>query len=107
MCYYSFNYNTFVLLRLLTKCAAATKIREINTCERTDRHACIPLQKCPGNLVLSILEFYYRMNPVDFSSSFVYHRLILSTLSVGAMLWLMAQLRRGRLRMVVYVVGSY
>ena len=40
------------------------------------------------------------------SSSFVYHRLILSTLCVGAMLWSMAQLRRGQLRMVVYVVGS-
>ena len=39
-------------------------------------------------------------------SSFVYHRLILSTLCVGAMLWSMAQLRRGQLRMVVYVVGS-
>ena len=37
------------------------------------------------------------------SSSFVYHRLIilLSTLCVGAMLWSMAQLRRGQLRMVV------
>ena len=41
------------------------------------------------------------------SSSFIYHRLILSTLCVGAMLWSMAQLRRGQLRMVVYVVGSY
>ena len=40
------------------------------------------------------------------SSSFVYHRLILSTLCVGAMLWSMAQLRRGQLRMVVYVAGS-
>ena len=38
------------------------------------------------------------------SSSFVYHRLILSTLCVGAMLWSMAQLRRGQLRIVVYVV---
>ena len=41
------------------------------------------------------------------SSSFVYHRLILSTLCVGAMLWPMAQLRRNQLRMVVDVVGSY
>ena len=40
------------------------------------------------------------------SSSIVYHRLIYSTQSVGAMLWSMAQLRRGQLRMVVYVVGS-
>ena len=40
------------------------------------------------------------------TSSIVYHRLIYSTQSVGAMLWLMAQLRRGQLRMVVDVVGS-
>ena len=40
------------------------------------------------------------------SSSIVYHRLIYSTQSVGAMLWSMAQLRRGQLRMVVDVVGS-
>ena len=40
------------------------------------------------------------------SSSIVYHRLIYSTQSVGAMFWLMAQLRRGQLRMVVDVVGS-
>ena len=33
------------------------------------------------------------------SSSFVYHRLILSTLFVGAMLWSMVQLRRGQPRM--------
>ena len=33
------------------------------------------------------------------------HRLILSTQSVGAMLWSMAQLRRGQLRVVVDVVG--
>ena len=39
-------------------------------------------------------------------SSFVYDRHILSTQSVGAMLWSMAQLRRGQLRMVVDVVGS-
>ena len=39
-------------------------------------------------------------------SSIVYHRLIYSTQSVGAMLWSMAQLRRGQLRMVVDVVGS-
>ena len=38
--------------------------------------------------------------------SIVYHRLIYSTQSVGAMLWSMAQLRRGQLRMVVDVVGS-
>ena len=42
----------------------------------------------------------------DTSSSIVYHRLIYSTQSVGAMLWSMAQLRRGQLRMVVDVVGS-
>ena len=40
------------------------------------------------------------------TSSIVYHRLIYSTQSVGAMLWSMAQLRRGQLRMVVDVVGS-
>ena len=40
------------------------------------------------------------------SSSFVYQRFILSTRSVGAMLWSMAQLRRGQLRMVVDVVGA-
>ena len=40
------------------------------------------------------------------SSSIVYHRLIYSTQSVGAMLWSMAQLRIGQLRMVVDVVGS-
>ena len=40
------------------------------------------------------------------ASSFVYHRIISLTQSVGAMLWSMAQLRRGQLRMVVYVVGS-
>ena len=40
------------------------------------------------------------------ASSFVYHRIISLTQSVGAMLWSMAQLRRGHLRMVVYVVGS-
>ena len=40
------------------------------------------------------------------SSSFVYHRLIMSTHSVGAMLWSMAQLRKGQLRMVVDIVGS-
>ena len=40
------------------------------------------------------------------SSSIVYHRLIYSTQSVGAMLWSIAQLRRGQLRMVVDVVGS-
>ena len=39
-------------------------------------------------------------------SSIVYHRLIYSTQSVGAMLWSMAQLRRGQLRMVVDVAGS-
>ncbi len=39
-------------------------------------------------------------------SSFVYHRIILSTRFIGAMLWSMARLRRGQLRMVVYVVGS-
>ena len=44
--------------------------------------------------------------PVSPSSSIVYHRLIYSTQSVGAMLWSMAQLRRGQLRMVVDVVGS-
>ena len=42
------------------------------------------------------------------ASSFVYHHIdiILSTQSVGVMLWSVVQLRRGRLRMVVYVVGS-
>ena len=40
---------------------------------------------------------------VPVSSSIVYHRLIYSSLSVGAMLWSMAQLRRGQLRMVVDV----
>ena len=40
------------------------------------------------------------------SSSFVYHRIRSLIQSVGAMLWSMAQLRRGHLRMVVYVVGS-
>ena len=42
-----------------------------------------------------------------YSSSFVYHRLILLTWSVGAMRWSMAQLRRGQFRMVVDAVGSY
>ena len=37
----------------------------------------------------------------SFSFSFVYHRLILSTQSVRAMFWPMAQLRTGQLRMVV------
>ena len=41
-------------------------------------------------------EIFFRM----------YHRLVLSTQSVGAMLWSKAQLRRGQLRMVVDVVGS-
>ena len=36
----------------------------------------------------------------------MYHRIRSLTQSVGAMLGLMAQLRRGQLRMVVYVVGS-
>ena len=40
------------------------------------------------------------------TSSFVYHRIRSLTQSVGAMLWSMAQLRRGHLRTVVYVVGS-
>ena len=40
------------------------------------------------------------------SSSFLNHRVILSTQHVGAMLWSMAQLPRGQLRMLVYVVGS-
>ena len=40
------------------------------------------------------------------SSSFVYHCIILSTLSVGTMLWSVVQLGRGQLRMVVDVVGS-
>ena len=40
------------------------------------------------------------------SSCFVYIRIILLTLFVGAMLWSMALLRRGQLRMVVDVVGS-
>ena len=40
------------------------------------------------------------------SSSIEYHRIISLTQSVGAMLWSMAQLRTGQLRMVVYVVGS-
>ena len=35
-----------------------------------------------------------------------YNRIIVSTQSIGAMLRPMAQLRRGQLRMVVYVVGS-
>ena len=48
----------------------------------------------------SLFKNYYML------PSFIYHRLILSTLSVGAMLWSMAQLRTGLLRMVVYVVGS-
>ena len=39
-------------------------------------------------------------------SSFVYHRIILSPQFVVAMLWSVVQLLRGRLRMVVYVVGS-
>ena len=38
-------------------------------------------------------------------TSFVYHRIRSLTQSVGSMLWSMAQLRRGQLRMVVYVVG--
>ena len=36
-----------------------------------------------------------------------YNRLILSILCVGDMLWSMAQLRSGQLRMVVDIVGSY
>ena len=40
------------------------------------------------------------------SSSIVYHRIILSTQCVGAMLWSVVQLRRGQLWMLVDVVGS-
>ena len=40
------------------------------------------------------------------SSSFIYHRRILSTLCVGAMLWSMTRLRRGQVLMVVCVLGS-
>ena len=43
---------------------------------------------------------------LEASSSIVYHRIIYSTQYVGAMLWSMAQLRKGQLRMVVDVVGS-
>ena len=52
------------------------------------------------------LEYSLVGNGRTSASSIVYHRLIYSTQSVGAMLWSMAQLRRGQLRMVVDVVGS-
>ena len=53
-----------------------------------------------------MLEFSWVHISAYTPSSIVYHRLIYSTQSVGAMLWSMAQLRRGQLRMVVDVVGS-
>ena len=59
MCYYSFNYNTLILLTILIKCAAENA--KINTHDHLDRCAykCdILRQKCPGNLVLSILEYW-------------------------------------------------
>ena len=59
-----------------------------------------------GRLVIDVNATVDLHNPRP-SSSIVYHRLIYSTQSVGAMLWSMAQLRRGQLRMVVDVVCSY
>ena len=48
MCYYSFNYNTLVLLRVLTKCAATDK---------TPKYILESILIATlGNLVLSILE---------------------------------------------------
>ena len=57
----------------------------------------------PGRMAFAM--FITRTSTSGKNRVFVYHRLILSTTYVGAMLWSMAHLRRIQLRMVVCVVG--
>ena len=69
-----------------------------------DRRASLPQNMTRGGRVFACWIWRGLALLASPSSSIVYHRLIYQ--SVGAMLWSMAQLRRGQLRMVVDVVGS-
>ena len=62
-------------------------------------------QRRPGR-TSSTSFVYHHIILCPFGWIHLYHCITLSPQSVGAMLWSVVQLRRGRVRMVFYVVGS-